>query len=336
MKKLWLITLVILVGVPLLSSAKTKHIRGYEHSRGKEISVSEPLGWPVLVSGRSGNDYLDASIESLPGMSVIKIKPYNPWWRVQGALPATTTISVVGFPDNTKLHIYTRGYRDHAEGTTDKQGRLTLDVPTKEGQQFIIKAKPSTYHINIDTLFGPPGGDCDSIGTWNTSTKTCTLTTDVNRDGNRTIAIEDDSITLDGNGVTINIDKNGDGIAERTVVQKNEITASELGYKTNHDDGKITICHNASKNNPHTISIAKSAVKAHLAHGDKTGKCENERDDKDKGDNDKEDDGIDRDDQEHEDRGKDKKIEKHDKEDRDNDEEGKSSKIPPGQAKKKK
>ena len=200
MKKVWIIILVMMVGVPLLSSAKTRQPRGYEHSRGKEISVSEPLGWPVLVSGKSGREYLDAGIESLPGMTVLKVKGYTPWWQFWGSLPATTTISVAGFPTNTKLHVYTRGYRDHSEVTTNKTGRLMLDVPTKEGRQFIIKATPSTYHINIDTLFGPPGGDCSAIGTWDIPSKTCTLTTDVNRDGNRTIAIEDDGITLDGNG----------------------------------------------------------------------------------------------------------------------------------------
>jgi len=189
----------MVVGVPLLTSAKTKHLRGYEHSRGKEISVSEPLGWPVLVSDKA-KGYLDASIESLPGMTVLKVKGYTPWWQFWGSLPATTTISVVGFPTNTKLHVYTRGYRDHEEVTTNNSGQLILDVPTKEGRQFIIKAKPSTYHINIDTLFGPPGGDCNAIGTWDAPSKTCTLTTDVNRDGNRTIAIEDDGITLDGAG----------------------------------------------------------------------------------------------------------------------------------------
>jgi hypothetical protein len=36
---------------------------------------------------------------------------------------------------------------------------------------------------------------------------------------------------------------------------------------------KVLVCHNASKNNPHTISIAQPAVPAHLAHGDTLGPC---------------------------------------------------------------
>ena len=36
---------------------------------------------------------------------------------------------------------------------------------------------------------------------------------------------------------------------------------------------KVLVCHNASKNNPHTINIAQPAVDAHLAHGDTLGPC---------------------------------------------------------------
>jgi hypothetical protein len=36
---------------------------------------------------------------------------------------------------------------------------------------------------------------------------------------------------------------------------------------------KVLVCHNASRNNPHTISIAEPAVPAHLAHGDTLGPC---------------------------------------------------------------
>lgn len=35
----------------------------------------------------------------------------------------------------------------------------------------------------------------------------------------------------------------------------------------------VTLCHNANKNNPHTITVAEAAVNAHLGHGDTLGPC---------------------------------------------------------------
>jgi len=37
--------------------------------------------------------------------------------------------------------------------------------------------------------------------------------------------------------------------------------------------GKIIICHNHDKNNPHEISVSPSALQAHLNHGDELGDC---------------------------------------------------------------
>lgn len=36
---------------------------------------------------------------------------------------------------------------------------------------------------------------------------------------------------------------------------------------------KVTLCHNASKNNPHTITVDQAAVNAHIGHGDTMGAC---------------------------------------------------------------
>ena len=63
----------------------------------------------------------------------------------------------------------------------------------------------------------------------------------------------------------LRIDQDGDGKYERTVNGGALLTLS--------GNAKIQICHNASKNNPHEISVAEPAVKAHLAHGDILGAC---------------------------------------------------------------
>lgn len=52
------------------------------------------------------------------------------------------------------------------------------------------------------------------------------------------------------------------------VEEDEENTGDEFG-----GGEKVLVCHNTSKNNPHTISIAQPAVPAHLAHGDTLGPC---------------------------------------------------------------
>jgi hypothetical protein len=94
-------------------------------------------------------------------------------------------------------------------------------------------------------------------------------------------------------GVTVRVDNNGDGIFEDTFTSDWQLTPSE--YLTNTNSGgsgnpggtggssggtgkgatKVEICHNASKNNPHEITVAEPSLKAHLAHGDTRGKCQN-------------------------------------------------------------
>jgi hypothetical protein len=37
--------------------------------------------------------------------------------------------------------------------------------------------------------------------------------------------------------------------------------------------GKVSICHNTTGNNPHTIEVSENALPAHLAHGDAPVPC---------------------------------------------------------------
>jgi hypothetical protein len=39
------------------------------------------------------------------------------------------------------------------------------------------------------------------------------------------------------------------------------------------EEGKVTICHKPHSKNPHTITIPRSALPAHLDHGDTIGPC---------------------------------------------------------------
>lgn len=61
------------------------------------------------------------------------------------------------------------------------------------------------------------------------------------------------------------------------VDDESDSDSDELEAENEFDEAggqpKVTICHNASKNNPHSITIAQPALKAHLAHGDTPGPC---------------------------------------------------------------
>jgi hypothetical protein len=57
------------------------------------------------------------------------------------------------------------------------------------------------------------------------------------------------------------------------VIVQITVLDTDDGGDTSGGGEKVLVCHNASRNNPHTISIAQPAVPAHLAHGDTLGPC---------------------------------------------------------------
>lgn len=80
----------------------------------------------------------------------------------------------------------------------------------------------------------------------------------------------------------IKVDRNGDGFFETQLVSDKLLTAAEFV----NGAGKVIICHLPPGNpsNAHRLSISRSALKAHLGHGDHEGECkdENKEEKKDK------------------------------------------------------
>lgn len=78
------------------------------------------------------------------------------------------------------------------------------------------------------------GGDCSSIGTWNSATKTCTLSNNLTEG----IVIGSNGITLDGNGYTINGNGNGNGILidTKTVISIINIKIEDFNDGINLDN----------------------------------------------------------------------------------------------------
>jgi len=93
------------------------------------------------------------------------------------------------------------------------------------GVQSVGAQTPGTKRI-IDNA---TGGDCTSIGTWNTAIKTCILTTDFSS----TIQIDSNGITLDGNGKTLTgSNKTGNGVYlnGKTGVTIKNLTVKQFEY----------------------------------------------------------------------------------------------------------
>ena len=90
----------------------------------------------------------------------------------------------------------------------------------------------SEYTISDDAT----GGDCTTIGTWNSGTKTCTLTGNLTVDSKHGIEIHSDGITLDGGGYTLtgtgyvsDQEEIGKGAAGIWVYQRDNFTIKNFG-----------------------------------------------------------------------------------------------------------
>src|SRR3989344_2946306 len=105
-------------------------------------------------------------------------------------------VIVSGLLPNTTYNLYDGDFHHHAEVVSDESGNyvfnVTLDVP-----HFIVfSARKSTLFITDDAT----GGNCTTIGTWNSVSRTCTLTANLI---NETIQIDSNNMVLDCNGFSI-------------------------------------------------------------------------------------------------------------------------------------
>ncbi len=110
-----------------------------------------------------------------------------------------TTITLDGLALNTTYYMYEDSYMNEKPFTTDSKGTYSYeqDLSTQHSV-WIQTLESNTYFIRDDAT----GGDCEgkSIGIWNLSTKTCTLTTDLTE----TVQIDSNNITLSCNQHSIN------------------------------------------------------------------------------------------------------------------------------------
>lgn len=129
---------------------------------------------------------INLTVESVPEMIIMRI----------GAAAGTpsTAMTISGLKPSTTYHKYEDTHRNHAAFTSDAKGRYTWTQNLSKPHLVFIKPRESTKYIG-----GPSGQDCGTIGIWNATTSTCTLTQNVNE----TIEIVSNAVTLDGAGHTI-------------------------------------------------------------------------------------------------------------------------------------
>ncbi|OGY59615.1 MAG: hypothetical protein A3B23_00650 [Candidatus Colwellbacteria bacterium RIFCSPLOWO2_01_FULL_48_10] len=120
-------------------------------------------------------------------MILIHIKP--------SVTAISSQITIGNLEPNTTYWWHQDTHRSSTPFTTDSTGAYTYAQDLTSRHLVFIKPEPSTKYITDNAT----GGDCTTIGTWNNSTKTCTLTTNLTE----TVEIENDGITLDGDGHSI-------------------------------------------------------------------------------------------------------------------------------------
>ncbi|MHA2033008.1 MAG: NosD domain-containing protein, partial [Candidatus Kariarchaeaceae archaeon] len=145
-------------------------------------------------------------------------------FHIESETSATSTqITLAGFEPNKIYYRYQDGnYQE--ELTTDETGSYSYTQDISTNHHVFISEDVSTYYIRDDAT----GGDGSSIGTWDWPSKTLTLTADVND----AIVIEDDGITLDGAGYTIQGLGSGNGVYLNSVTDVTITNCNIAGFTT--------------------------------------------------------------------------------------------------------
>ena len=185
---------------------------------------------------------IKAEVESVPQTIVIRLKKVN-------EEDENTQLTIYHLEPNTLYHLYIDDYHNYRELLSNNEGVTVFEIDLLAPHILFIQTKKSTKFIRNDAT----GGDCSVIGTWNNSTKTCTLNTNLNE----TIQIDSDSITLDGNGYKITGSNTGNGIY---LPQRKYVTIKNLNIE-NFSYGiylKENSQYNSIKNN--TINSKAKAI----------------------------------------------------------------------------
>jgi parallel beta-helix repeat protein len=163
------------------------------------MEPSDP-GWTVSGIGTyfeiTNSDYLNVTLGSTVTINVtLDSVPRVVDLTVRAVDGSTSTdISMTGFVPSMTYYRYQNGHLQESF-VADADGNYYYTQDLTVPHHMYIQEVVSTKYIRDN----PTGGDCTLIGTWDSSTKTCILTTNVYE----SIYIMNSWITLDGNGYTV-------------------------------------------------------------------------------------------------------------------------------------
>lgn len=203
------------------------------------LSSSEDFGMPGKVAGIGtqfrvidsvyinvdvdSSEAVDMSVESMPEMITIGIEP---------AGDAASTILTIGGLEPLKTYYkYEDNYHNRGQVETDADGYCSYVQDLSQKHFVFIQPRPSTKFIPSDT----------EIGAWDPAQRIYTLTTDVAE----TIQIDEDNLTLDGDGHSITGSATGHGLylADRTNVVVMNVHISNFSngiYMSNCSGSTVT------------------------------------------------------------------------------------------------
>ncbi|MEN8180266.1 MAG: NosD domain-containing protein, partial [Pseudomonadota bacterium] len=147
------------------------------------------------------SDYLNVSVTSSAEIELyLNSAPMIIHMGIAASAGATSTdITLGGLEASTSYWMYQDGSVDGVEIASDANGSYSFTLDLTEARDIMIQPGQSTVYIYDDGSSGT-GYQCTSVGTWDATSKTCTLTQDVND----SIYIYSTGVTLDGNDYQVN------------------------------------------------------------------------------------------------------------------------------------
>ena len=186
-------------------------VEGYQTVSGNGTLFQVNIGADSILEFKTQTS-VDLRIDASDKMIIIENEPSE--------TEITTAITISNLHPSTTYYKYSDSYLNLEEITTDATGSLTYQQDVSDFHSVFIQTTKSTKIISPTST----GGSCSSIGTWDNSTKTCTLTQDVFE----TIQINGDGITLDGAGHTVQGSSVGFGVY---VPQQSNVAVKNLVIK---------------------------------------------------------------------------------------------------------